>query len=466
MLSRLEKFSPMLTQIEVMCYTTLHHDEKRRNDMILNFQFSNWACYRDEVELSMQAGGERERNHVLSRVGAISRPVKILPVAAIYGNNASGKSQFVQAISFLKEFICDECGKDSLLVVPFVLDRKTVDRPTLFALQFVANEMIFEYRLEIHAMGVLFESLAVFNNRMNGKVELFRRERNKVKVFEGWGDEKFRAYATNVDLRPTKSFLSLSYELAASTSKIKQAYEWFSECLQVIFPESHYSASEHFYAPSKMTERVRDYLERFDIGIDGFSFKNSDLSMFPSDIRRKIDKNLKVGECARIRSPGDDLYLVCRDKKGRVSVRSMMSVHKTLGGKRIPFLLQMESDGTKRMLDLIPAFSQLCGLRDNHVYVVDELDRSLHHLVTREFLEDFLAERSGHSRTQLIFTTHDLLLMTQSLLRRDEMWLTEKSPDGIAQLSDVGSFQGIRNDKSILNLYLGKRMGGVPRGVR
>lgn len=99
------------------------------------------------------------------------------------------------------------------------------------------------------------------------------------------------------------------------------------------------------------------------------------------------------------------------------------------------------------------------------VFIVDEIDRNLHHLVTRALIEDFLESCTPEARSQLIFTTHDLLLMDQKICRRDEMWAADKSPDGKSRLTDFSSFAGIRKDTNIRDVYLEGRFGGVPRSL-
>src|SRR5690606_37983935 len=121
------------------------------------------------------------------------------------------------------------------------------------------------------------------------------------------------------------------------------------------------------------------------------------------------------------------------------------------------------SDGSRRLIDLLPAFCDVCDVDRSRVYFIDEIDRSLHTLLTRRLVELFLSSCDHECRNQLFFTTHDVLLMDQDMFRKDEMWVTEKSTEGASALYSFSEFSDIRNDKDIRKSYLQGRMGGIPK---
>ncbi|MBT3291657.1 MAG: AAA family ATPase, partial [Victivallales bacterium] len=116
-----------------------------------------------------------------------------------------------------------------------------------------------------------------------------------------------------------------------------------------------------------------------------------------------------------------------------------------------------------RVIDLLPAFQQLWGQTSAKVFVIDELDRSLHTLLTRQLLEAYLDTCSKDTRSQLLLTTHDVLLMDQDLLRRDEMWVVERDSSGSSSLLSFSDYKKVRYDKDVRKSYLQGRLGGVPR---
>jgi len=126
-----------------------------------------------------------------------------------------------------------------------------------------------------------------------------------------------------------------------------------------------------------------------------------------------------------------------------------VTFHSNSLGESVKFGMEYESDGSRRVIDLLPVFLDLCVENSHKVYVIDELDRSLHTLLTRHLLEGYLSSCSSETRAQLLFTTHDVLLMDQDLLRRDEMWITERAEKGGSSLTSFSDFKDVRYDKDI-----------------
>ena len=127
--------------------------------------------------------------------------------------------------------------------------------------------------------------------------------------------------------------------------------------------------------------------------------------------------------------------------------------------------LSMESSGTQRLMGLMPMLfdlSRSSAGKTEKVYVVDELDRCLHTMLTSRLIEDFLAGCGPDTRKQILFTTHDLLLMDQSLMRRDEMFIVQRDGCGRSELIGLSEYDGIRYDKDLVRSYLDGRFGGIP----
>ena len=141
----------------------------------------------------------------------------------------------------------------------------------------------------------------------------------------------------------------------------------------------------------------------------------------------------------------------------------MVTYHPKTDGTVAKFEIRQESDGSQRVIDLLPAFLELAAPGSKKVFVIDEVDRSLHTLLTRRLLQAYLASCSADSRTQLLLTTHDVLLMDQQLLRRDEMWVAERKLNGVSILVSFSDYKDVRYDKDIRKSYLQGRLGGIPR---
>jgi len=150
-------------------------------------------------------------------------------------------------------------------------------------------------------------------------------------------------------------------------------------------------------------------------------------------------------------------------KEGELIARKLVTFHSNSLGESVKFGMESESNGSRRVIDLLPAFLDLCVESSRKVYVIDELDRSLHTLLTRQLLNGYLSSCTQESRAQLLFTTYDVLLMDQDLLRRDEIWTTERTEAGGTRLTPLSDFKDVRYDKDIRKSYLQGRLGGSPR---
>jgi len=432
--------------------------------MLLNFEVSNWACFRDSVTFTMQAGSERDEQGHVAKIGAKTRPIKVLPLAAIYGNNASGKTQFISALSFLRSLVVEEYTTGRLPLTPFLLDDKVSKEPTRFLVQFIVSETIYELEVILTDSEIRKEVLSRYNTRNTAKSLIYEREGQKV-VSCAWGGEAYCQYVATMVVDPTRLFLTLSAIFAAGKDPlIDSVYNWFATSLVIITPGSHYIGVDDYCCKGAIGDRTIEYLSRFDTGISRLDSKGVPLSAFSPSMIEGVRKALKPGNCLR-RMMGDELFVFSLNETGEVVAKRLVALHTKATGEEMPFPMPYESDGTRRMLDFIPVIAQLTEPSQTKTFVVDEIDNKLHHLVTRALIEDFIGTCRADTRAQLIFTTHDLLLMDQELCRRDEMWVTDKAPDGSSTLSDFSSFEGLRKDTKIRDVYLDGRLGGVPRHI-
>ena len=181
----------------------------------------------------------------------------------------------------------------------------------------------------------------------------------------------------------------------------------------------------------------------------------------PEDFKTDLIEELDENEIARIHAPENKRYQITK-KQGQLKVDKLVSYHNNSKGDSIHFEINQESDGAQRIIDLLPIFVDLTG-GCNKVFFIDEIDRSLHTLITQELLYTYLLSCNNETRSQLIFTTHDVMLMDQRLFRRDEMWVTEREPTGCTTLFSFSDYKNIRYDKNIRKSYLEGRLGGIPR---
>ncbi len=436
--------------------------------MLLSFEIENWACFQKKTTLTMQAGPERDVAGNLAKIGSKSRPLKILPCAAIYGGNATGKSQFVRALNFLRNLILERYTK-TLPVTPFSLDADSEDSPTSFKIQFVIRQVVYELQVTLsREKGIETEKLVAYTTRNEPSRIVYERSGDKLLDLNIQADSKtkdemeaFQNVVKKMSLDPSRLFVTLAHILRPDDSEFSAIYSWFADTLHIVTPQSYYTGIDNLTTPGIIQDKTLQYLRDFDSGIQEITSQRFEVSFGG---KQSAEHALTPGSVVRISDNGEVVQLNC-DKSGKVLATKLQSVHITSAGKKKKFPLAVESDGTNRMINLIPAVCCESTETQPHVFVIDEIDRSLHHLVTRRLIDDFLKSCSADTRKQIIFTTHDLLLMSTKVCRRDEMWVVDKSPNGDSALLDISSFKGVRNTTSIRDYYLDGRFGGIPSGA-
>ena len=210
---------------------------------------------------------------------------------------------------------------------------------------------------------------------------------------------------------------------------------------------------------------MNEMLPQLDTGISHLGGEEIpfDNIPFPESFKSKLQEDVKEGMTIRfLYSPTNERFIITR-RAGDLVAKKLVTFHPKSDGTEAKFEIRQESDGSQRIIDLLPAFLEVSATSSKKVYVIDEVDRSLHTLLTRQLLEDYLANCSTKSRSQLLITTHDVLLMDQALLRRDEMWVAERDIKGSSGLFSFSDYKDVRYDKDIRKNYLQGRLGGVPR---
>ncbi len=440
--------------------------------MLLNFTVGNWMSYRGEASLNMVASLERQHAQTLAKIPGF-RSKKALPVAAVYGGNASGKTGLFKGMAALKHMVTGEIGVDELLPIePFMLERGSASEPTVFDVTFLAGRTVYRYVVEATLDSVSYESLERVLEKES--IDIFERdelsEDGKYIFNESClGPSDFLEFVGK-STRHNQTFLGSA--VSQNVETLQEAYDWFADTLQLVGVESHaWTFANAAGTREGFFEYAEDTLSRLDTGICGLTGERLDLDALPKSAKlRKSVAGLDADEIMTLvmeKAPGDygfEMITVHVDD-GRPMVERMRTLHQGADGEKRSFGLGMESSGTQRLMGLLPMLFDLQGSDDavgSKVYVVDELDRCLHTMLTTRLVEDFLATCGPDTRKQLLFTTHDLLLMDQSLMRRDEMYIAQRGVDGKSELIGLTEFDGIRYDKDLIRSYLDGRFGGIP----
>lgn len=453
--------------------------------MLVYYSANNFRSINDRIELNMRAENrlKRHKNHVVSLDG--KNKLNILRSAVIYGANASGKSNIIKSISFARNLIVEGSEKnDGIDHQPFLLKSENISDESSFYFEFTdfsldEKGLLFAYGVKLDKEKIIEESL--YEIAGNNEFCVFERqyidtnyviktdyENNKILNPEELNDFKHLIkFTSNNQLFLNEYYKKGIQKIINSTrDRMLPSIFFFFGRLHVIYPHTEYGGLHADFNSGSI-----DYLENisnFDTGISGFSFKEISISKFSEECIEYVDQELRKDEINEVELTydGDD-YIFKKNKNGNIKAQKLMSVHNLKNGNSIDFDLTNESDGTKRLLDLLPVLSMSSKSKDLElpsVFIIDEFDRSLHPLLSRKFFKMFLSLEYGKKKDQLIVTTHESGLLDNQLLRRDEIWFTQKEHDQSTRLYSLSEYS-TRFDKDIEKAYLQGRFGAIPNLV-
>ncbi len=246
------------------------------------------------------------------------------------------------------------------------------------------------------------------------------------------------------------------------TEHLMRVSDWFESKLNIVFPDSKYSGLEIEIQKNKQfSDIISNFLKCFDTGIENVFLKNISLDNaidIPSKLRKEIIDDLEDSSSLLLAGPHNTRYLISKSKGGDIKASKLMTTHLNNKNKEVHFDINHESDGTQRLIDMIPGFMDV--FVSDKTYIIDELDRSLHSDIATAILEMFLSV-TEKINSQLILTAHETNLLDQDLIRKDEVWFLKKNRGGESELYSLEEFK-LRFDKDLQKDYLNGRFGGVP----
>lgn len=437
--------------------------------MLRSLRVENWKSYYEPVEFTMLATREQKHGHTLARIGR----ARVLPVSAIYGANAAGKSVLIEVLSTLKRLVIETRGRgETIPVEPHLL--KGGDQPTTFALEFTAAEVgdssaetTYFYELVLDARHVVSEAL--FRVTARADVPLFERKDSSIELSDALsGNDLIAALARSVP--SNRLFLEAIRNSDAEGGPVAAVLRWFDE-IYVIAKGARFTRMPDLIARDESFKSAMSQgLSIADTGVTDIGFVKIDRAQVPaveSDLE-EIEKQLHARDDAAIfiRAEGGDAFEATWEEGPGVVYQRLVTTHGALeddekGCFRLP--LSQESDGTSRFLNLLPIFMILNAKGRRGLFLIDEFEDSLHPRLTTHLLNRFLEGTGEDQRRQLIFSTHEVQLMRADLLRRDEIWLVEKR-NHASQLVRMTDFaDGPRKGTDLVSVYMSGRLGGVPR---
>ena len=423
--------------------------------MLIGFRVQNWRSIRNEASFSMLASQEKQHGERLQKNDKYR--FRLLPTALMFGGNAAGKSNFIHALSFMRNFILKSPQANQRIpgYSPYSFDETTINGPSKFEIEILIDDFIYRYSFTINATTVLKEELVrILTTR---EQTLFVREgKEKFELDESYlRDESQKLRLRFVFQGTQENELYLSNTVDQNVEQFKPINDWFAQNLVIIDPSTQLFTQ----SVSPLLKICNQYMQLLDTSVKRLEFKEVSRSFLPKEIFDDLRENMPTNALSMLVNSRGERFFLRKNDDNSIDIQLLFSFHEATDGKKYQLNFSDESDGTKRLLDLLPAF---VDNNDNSTIIIDEIDRSLHSILTKQLFSFFLEKSKLCFNKQIIATTHDLQLMTQELFRRDEMWIFEQREDG-TKLIPLSDFEDIRYDKDIRKSYLEGRMGGIPQ---
>jgi len=390
--------------------------------MLIEFEVGNFRSFRDPSVLSLAAAGIDGHEDNIFEAGRY----RLLPSAALYGPNAGGKSNLLLALVFMRNFVLssskDMQAMEPIFLEPFELDVRTREQPARFEVRFLLEDVTYRYGFEADRRRIHTEWL--FRATRIKETELFTRENQEIQI----GAKFPEGVAFKPWTRENALFLSVVAQFNGPIST--RILAWFDA--MILF---------HGLARGQAT-RSREMLE---------SPKQKKRLM---SLMRKAD--LSIQDLRVMKQSHEFVFMG--------SSASLGSVHALYDGDRridktVLDFETAESHGTKKFFQI--AGPVLDALEQGSVMIVDELDSQLHPLLSLALLHLFHSPETNPRHAQLIFATHDTLLLRHGRLRRDQIWFVEKDRQESSRLYSLAEIK-VRKDEAFDKNYLDGRYGAVP----
>lgn len=429
--------------------------------MLISFSLENWMSFKDKATFSMVASRERQHGERVARLAKYR--TRILPIAAIYGSNAAGKTNLFEALRFVEFMVSEGVGpEDPVPVETFCLDNETAKKPAHFSLELLVDGTIFNFSFSATPKAILEERLVKVTS--SSEQVLYHRDKNQIDFHKSL-PEKHRLQFVFEGTPNNQLYLSRS--VFTKIADFRSVYDWFSENLVFIAPDTRLDPTvQALEQVDLFFASMNEALNLLDMGITRLGREEVPLDSLPvpKGAGTAFLSQLKEGMAFYAREDGNQGdYIILTRKDNRLVAEKLVCLHAKSDGTEVFFDLQEEPNSVCRVLDILPALLSLMSQNSQAVCVIDEIDRSLHTLLIRQLLTQYLSGCSSNTRTQLLMTTHDIHLMDQKLLRRDEIWVAERDGLGASSLIAFSEYQDIRYDKDIRKSYLQGRLGGIPR---
>lgn len=423
--------------------------------MLLRFSFSNFRSFRGQQTLNLVASNYDKalpENCITPGLpGLTGKLLRWNKGAALYGANASGKSTVLEALEALADMVrlsakITDPKEPIAQIDPFALDSAAAAEPTAFAVSFIQDGVRYEYRVAATRDRIIHESLRSFPTAQ--EEAWFTRDWSDEAGEHVFGPEKSKAFKRDLVLekRTLPNALHLSKLVSENDRQVEPVFRWFKERLRFLDLSARSGlggsfSMQQFAENTPLKGRILELLRHADIGVTGASVREE-----PRD----------EAELARL------LKMIPAERQEEFKKAKWLQtelLHRGPGGTSLPLAWDAESAGTHRLFALAGPWLDI--LKEGYVVCIDELETSMHPLMVRELLRLFFSDKENSNRAQILFTTHNPLLLDPTLMRRDQIWFTDKDDEGAAHLYPLTDYEP-RQGESLVRGYLAGRYGAVP----
>ena len=438
--------------------------------MLLRFISKNLYSFNDETEFNLFPSS-RTTHHLHHKMDC--GHTTALRMSAIYGANGAGKSNLIKALSLLDLIVSG--GTTEMLTnrhndLSFKFSMPNTN-PVSIAVEFFKDTKVYYYSISFVGSLIVGEELYISHEDYDELVfsRTLKDAKQQVDFKDGYTSNV--ANATFIEVLQDKilrsdmvllSFLANKYP--EELSDVTAAYQWFIQNLMTISPNEKLGIAAHLFDVNKeMMAFLNGLLPQMKTGVSKMAVLKTEVdekSQTLSEEWKELIPELKEnpGVARPLYHPLDNRVTASAVyENGKIIMKTLQPIHVLEDGREVKMPIHSESDGTLRLIDYIPFVFSV--IYENKIYVVDEIERSLHPILIKEIIAKLSA--IPEAKGQLIFTTHESCLLDQKILRSDEIWFAEKDGGQATHLYPLSDFK-IHNTANIENGYLNGRYGGIP----
>jgi AAA15 family ATPase/GTPase len=415
--------------------------------MLIEFSVANFLSFKERKTLNLQATSIKD---IPDNPPIITARYKLLKGAIIYGANSSGKSNLVKAMSTMSRLVLksfDRSSTQELDITPFLLHSGFENKPSFFEVLFLINDIRYRYGFEVDNLSVRGEWL--FEAKKNTEKALFIRENDGIQVFSAFKEGKDLEEKT----RDNALFLAVVDQFNGVIAK--SIMQWFNNFIAIsgLSHEGYKAVTFKMLENEKSKPKLQNFYDQLDLGFENIKIEKKafDPNELPKDLPEALVKQMIT------------------DLEGKTLI-TVKTLHKKFNDnfEVVKFeefdLRGQESSGTNKIFNISgPVFDILSN---GGVLIIDELDASLHPLLTLAITKLFNSKEYNNKNAQLIFSTHDTNLLCYGNYRRDQVYFVEKDEFGASDLYSLVEYnengKKIRKDRSFEKDYIQGRYGAIP----